>query len=145
VHLETLDRLTDVPDDPEADERFARLLSLRDEANKELEVHRQAGEFGKSLEAVLVLGGDRSALDADLAPCRTSLEDLCIVSQVEGGEGSTASQAYPGLTVGVRRAEGTTCPRCWQVWPKPAGHPQHPDLCARCLEVVLGLGERQAP
>ncbi|HVN32802.1 MAG TPA: isoleucine--tRNA ligase [Thermoanaerobaculaceae bacterium] len=143
VGLELFDLLADVPDDPGADERFARLLSLRDEANKELEVHRQAGEFGKSLEAVLVLGGDRSGLDADLASCRTTLEELCIVSQVERGEGSTASQVYPGLTIGVRRAEGTTCPRCWQVWPKPAGHPQHPELCARCLDAVLGLGKDQ--
>ncbi len=144
VHLETFDLLAGVPEDLESDGRFVRLLSLRDEANKELEVHRQAGEFGKSLEAELVLGGDRTALDAELAACQATLEELCIVSQVTGGEGTTSSQAYPGLTVGVRRAEGTTCPRCWQVWPKPAGHPQHPDLCARCLEVVLGLGELPA-
>jgi isoleucyl-tRNA synthetase len=139
VHLETFDLLPDVPDDDVDDSTFARLFDLRDEILKELEVHRQAGEFGKSLEAELVLGGDRSGLDADLASCRTTLEELCIVSQVTRGEGSTASQAYPGLTVGVRRVEGTTCPRCWQVWPKPAGHPQHPDLCARCLNVVLSL------
>jgi len=139
VHLETFDLLLDVPDDDADDSTFVRLFDLRDEILKELEVHRQAGEFGKSLEAELVLGGDRSGLDADLASCRTTLEELCIVSQVTGGEGSTASQVYPGLTVGVRRVEGTTCPRCWQVWPKPAGHPQHPELCARCVDVVLGL------
>jgi isoleucyl-tRNA synthetase len=145
VHVQTLDLLPDVPEDEETDRAFARLFYLRDEANKELEVHRQAGEFGKSLEAVLVLGGDRATLDADLAATRTTLAELCIVSQVVAGEGSTASQAYPGLTVGVRRAEGTTCPRCWQVWPRPAGHPQHPELCARCLEVVLAPPERRAP
>jgi isoleucyl-tRNA synthetase len=133
-----------VPDDNASDSTFARLFNLRDEILKDLEVHRQAGEFGKSLEAELVLGGDRTDLDADLAACRATLEELCIVSQVTGGDGTTASQAYPGLTVGVRRVEGTTCPRCWQVWPKPAGHPQHPELCARCLEVVLSLAERQA-
>ena len=144
VHLETFDPLSDVPDDNASDSTFARLFNLRDEILKELEIHRQAGEFGKSLEAELVLGGARTGLDADLAACRATLEELCIVSQVTGGEGTTASQAYPGLTVGVRRVEGTTCPRCWQVWPKPAGHPQHPELCARCLEVVLSLGERQA-
>jgi isoleucyl-tRNA synthetase len=139
VHLETFDLLSDVPEDEAADSAFARLFDLRDEILKELEIHRQAGEFGKSLEAEVVLDGDRSRLEADLASCRATLEELCIVSQVTGGEGSTASKAYPGLTVGVRRVEGTTCPRCWQVWPKPAGHPQHPDLCARCLDVVLGL------
>ena len=143
VHLETFDLLPDVPEDDAADAVFARLLDLRDEILKELEIHRQAGEFGKSLEAEVVLGGDLGGLDSDLASCRTTLEELCIVSQVTGGEGSRASQVYPGLSVGVRRVEGTTCPRCWQVWPKPAGHASHPELCARCLDVVLGL-EKQS-
>ncbi len=142
VHLAAFETLDDVPADPDGDARFGRLLALRDEVNKALEVHRQAGEFGKSLEAVLTLGGDRSALDADLAPGRSTLEELCIVSQVESGDPTTVSVAYPGLSLGVRRAEGTTCPRCWQVWPKPAGHPNHTELCERCLDVVLRLAER---
>jgi len=142
LHLETFEMLDDVADEPEADARFARLLALRDEVNKELEVHRQAGEFGKSLEAVLLLGGDLKALEADLASARVTLEELCIVSQAGAGDGTTSSAIYPGLSLGVRRAEGTPCPRCWQVWPAPAGHPQHPELCARCLGVVLELAER---
>jgi isoleucyl-tRNA synthetase len=144
VHTRTFELLGDVPDDEEADTRFARLFYLREEILKELEIHRQAGEFGKSLEAAIVLGGDRAAVEADLAACRTSLQELCIVSQVVDGEGTVESQAYPGLRIGVRRADGTTCPRCWQVWPQPAGHPQHPDLCARCLAVVLELAKRRA-
>jgi isoleucyl-tRNA synthetase len=144
VHTRTFELLGDVPDDEEADTRFARLFYLREEILKELEIHRQAGEFGKSLEAAIMLGGDRAAVEADLAACRTSLQELCIVSQVVDGEGAVESQAYPGLRIGVRRADGTTCPRCWQVWPQPAGHPQHPDLCARCLAVVLELAKRRA-
>ncbi len=124
-----------------ADARFARLLALRDEVNKELEIHRQQGEFGKSLEACLLLAGDLSALSDDLAACAATLEELCIVSQVEGGAATVASQVYPGLSIAVRRAEGTPCPRCWQVHRETAGHEQHPDLCDRCLEVVQNLEE----
>ncbi|HUK14354.1 MAG TPA: isoleucine--tRNA ligase [Thermoanaerobaculaceae bacterium] len=147
VHLETLDLLTDVPDDADSDAldaRFRKLFDLRDEVNKELEVKRQQGEFGKSLEAALVLGGNRAALDADLAATRATLEELCIVSQVVGGEAAAESRAYPGLRFGVRRAEGTPCPRCWQVCATPSRHPQHPDLCPRCLEVVLSLEDWRA-
>jgi isoleucyl-tRNA synthetase len=144
VHLEELDALADVPDDPEADERFARLLALREEAYKQLEVARQNGEIGKSLEAALVLDGDRTALEADLAATRARLEELCIVSQVVGDGGSVPSQTYAGLTIGVRRAEGTPCPRCWQVL-EPAGHPDHPELDARCLDAVLRLAGGARP
>ena len=129
----------DVPDADDLDQRFKRLFGLRDAVYKELEAHRQQGEFGKSLEAALVLAGDRAALDEDLAATRAALEELCIVSQVAGGEGPVEAQSYPGLRFGVRRAEGTTCPRCWQVCADPPGHERHPELCPRCLAVVLAL------
>jgi isoleucyl-tRNA synthetase len=143
VHLETFERITDIPDDVEADTRFARLLELRDEVNKQLEIHRQSGSFGKSLEAALLLRGDRAALREDLLATGATLEELCIVSQVvdseESDEAWPTSLAYPRLSFTVRRAAGTTCPRCWQVCAEPPRDPRHPDLCPRCLAVVLDL------
>ncbi|NTW37868.1 MAG: hypothetical protein HGB17_17540 [Syntrophobacteraceae bacterium] len=50
-----------------------------------------------------------------------------------------AVATYPGLQLGARKAAGTPCPRCWQVL-QPAGHPEHPELCPRCLDAVLRLG-----
>ncbi|MFI5167095.1 MAG: isoleucine--tRNA ligase [Thermoanaerobaculales bacterium] len=144
VHLEEFDLLADVPAADAADECFLRLFDLRDEINKELEVHRQQSTIGKSLEAALVLGGDRGAVDADLAATRATLEELCIVSQVVPGDATLESHVYPGLRYGVRKAEGTPCPRCWQVCAKPSAHPQHPDLCPRCLEVVRELEDGRA-
>jgi isoleucyl-tRNA synthetase len=144
VHLEEFEMLADVGEDADSDARFERLLAVRDEAYKLLEMQRQEGAIGKSLEAALVLSGDSTALDADLAATATSLEELCIVSQVVGGEAATPSQAYPGLRLGVRRAEGVPCPRCWQVCADPPRHPEHPDLCPRCLDVVLRLGAGEA-
>jgi isoleucyl-tRNA synthetase len=151
VLLERFDLLQDASDDADADARFLKLLTLREEVNKELEVHRQQGEFGKSLEAVLVLFAEkpegRARLAQDLAACRLTLEELCIVSQVEFSTEKlplhSASSAYEGLFIGVRKAEGQACRRCWQVLPK-TGHPDHPDLCGRCLKVVLALGNRTA-
>ncbi|MCU0291658.1 MAG: isoleucine--tRNA ligase [Thermoanaerobaculaceae bacterium] len=139
IHLEEFDLLADVGDDPATDERFGRLLGLREEANRLLELLRREGGIGKSLEATLVLSGDRTMLDADLAATGVRLEELCIVSQVAEGEASVAVATYPGLQLGARKAAGTPCPRCWQVL-QPAGHPEHPELCPRCLDAVLRLG-----
>ncbi len=144
VHLEVLETLADVPENEDLDSRFARLFALRDEVNKELEVHRQQGEFGKSLEAALVLAGGRASLDEDLAATGATLEELCIVSQVAVGEPTAGSETYPGLRFGVRRAEGTTCPRCWQVCGAPPRDSRHPELCPRCLQVVLRLEKERA-
>jgi isoleucyl-tRNA synthetase len=144
VHLAELDLLADAGEAGDADAALGRLLALREEVYRELEVHRQAGEFGKGLEAAVVLAGDRTALAADLAAARATLEELCIVSQTVDGKGTVESAAYPGLRFGVRRAEGTPCPRCWQVSAAPPRHERHPELCARCLDVVLRL-EQEGP
>jgi isoleucyl-tRNA synthetase len=143
VHAATFDRLDDVGEDADCDAAFARALALRDEINKALEVARQAGEFGKSLEAAVVIAGERAALDADLTAGGITLEELCIVSQTTSGDATLESATYPGLRFGVRRAEGTSCPRCWQVCASPSGHERHGQLCPRCLEVVLAL-ERES-
>jgi isoleucyl-tRNA synthetase len=137
VHLEEFERLGDVGEDADRDACFGRLLALRDEAYKLLEVQRKEGLFGKSLEAALVLSGDRGALDADIAATEASLEELCIVSQVIAGEGTTPSQV-PGPS--SRCAGLRAPPRCWQVCADPPRNPEHPELCPRCLDVVLRLG-----
>jgi len=139
VHLEEFDRLADVPDDAPADQAFQRLLALRDEVYPALESIRRDGVIGKSLEAALVLAGDDSALNADLATTGTTLEELCIVSQVREGTAELPSTTYPGLRFAVQRATGTPCPRCWQVAAEPTGDPTHPALCRRCLAVVKAL------
>lgn len=139
VHLEEFDLLAEVPDHPAADAAFERLLALRDEVNHALETLRRDGLIGKSLEAAVVLAGDGRALQVDLALTGARLEEICIVSQLTYGEAAVASQVYPGLTLGVQRATGTTCPRCWQVAAQPGAHAAHRELCPRCLEVVLAL------
>ncbi len=139
VHLEEFELLADVPDDAAADEAFDRLLTLRDEVNHALEELRRQGGIGKSLEAAVVLDGDRAALEADTAHTGARLEELFIVSQVTKGEATIDSAAYPGLRLGVRCAAGTACPRCWQIVAAASGHSSHPELCPRCLEVVLAL------
>lgn len=138
VHTEEFDLLPDVDVEPEADACFGRLLALREEVNGLLEVQRQGGEIGKSLEAALVLGGDDAALEADLQATAVRLEELCIVSTVAAGGDGVPSRSFPGLTLAVQRAAGTPCPRCWQIL-SPAGDPRHPELCPRCLAVVQAL------
>lgn len=139
VHAAEFDRLADVADDAPADAAFERLLGLREEVNRALETIRRDGVIGKSLEAAVALAGDRTGLDADLATARAILEELFIVSQVAGGEATITSEVYPGLRLGVQRAAGIPCPRCWQMVAEPTGDAAHPLLCRRCLAVVSTL------
>jgi isoleucyl-tRNA synthetase len=77
---------------------------------------------------------------------RELLPTLFIVSRVELERSSAAasvtyeSQDIPGLVIGVDRARGEKCERCWMRSEHVGENAAHPTLCERCVPVVVGLG-----
>ncbi|MBI2346740.1 MAG: isoleucine--tRNA ligase [Deltaproteobacteria bacterium] len=139
--------LTDLPegdrpdDDAEAD-RWERLRAIRGEATKALEAARQAKTIGSPLEAALVIeaSADMRKFLEGFGPI---LPDLFLTSALRFGKAQggfcVSSEAVPGLTIGVERAGGTKCARCWK-FHEDAGHDaSFPDVCARCAEVLHAL------
>jgi isoleucyl-tRNA synthetase len=112
-------------------QRWERVLEIRAEVTRALEVERKRGAIGHSLDArVRVLAGaDDAALLSALGPAE--LARLWIVSQVE-----LAGATGPGLSVEVLAPEGSKCGRCWIHLTSVGTHPDHPDLCDRCYTVV---------
>ena len=43
--------------------------------------------------------------------------------------------------IGVSRAEGSKCERCWNFSLRVGSFPEHPTLCKRCFNVVAGHPE----
>jgi isoleucyl-tRNA synthetase len=120
--------------DPGLEEKWERLIAIRDEINKALELKRRERFIGNSLEAKVTIHSrpeDRSLLEgyADFLPT------LLIVSQARmGPEGEEAfrSEEVEGLSITVERAEGEKCPRCW-TWSTAVGSfEDEPELCERC-------------
>ena len=121
--------------------KWDALISVRNDVNGVLEKARADKRIGKPLEASVTLrasGESKAVLDkiSDMG-----LKDLLIVSECLIAEDDavdtdavTASGSYnPGLTVSVKEAEGTKCPRCWM-------HSKDADpetgLCPRCKGVL---------
>ena len=50
------------------------------------------------------------------------------------------SQDIPGLVIGVDRAPGEKCERCWMRSERVGENAAHPSLCERCVPVVLAHG-----
>jgi isoleucyl-tRNA synthetase len=110
--------------------RFDRLLELRSAVTKALEEARQRGVVKQGSEARVTIEGDAD-LRALLAAGLAELPALFVVAEValEGRGAGTP------LRVGVSRAPGSKCERCWIT--RPLGtDPRHPGLCARCAAVV---------
>ncbi len=127
--------------DPALDERWNRLRAVRRVITTALEAARQAGRFGSSLAAsvVLPLSPDEAAEFGGV-----DWAELAIVSEasvaVEPGVASLFSSngagadAHPGPAVSV--APGAKCVRCWRVLPEVGRSAAHPSLCLRCTSVV---------
>ncbi len=122
---------------PEASrEKFAaweRLMEVREQVLKDLEIARQEKFIGASLEALVQLkaGPDLYRL---LEEYERELPTLFIVSQV-------TLEEEPGveLSVHVHRAKGEKCARCWKYTEDVGSHPQLPGVCAACAEVVAEM------
>ena len=125
--------------DSELEERWKRLLSLRDEVNKALELKRAEKFIGNSLEAKLRIflpEEYRSLAESYLA----FLPALFLVSTLEltreSLDGAYEGTDIQGLQVLVERASGNKCQRCWN-WSESVGSSEKaPDLCDRCYPVV---------
>ena len=120
-----------------------RLLEVRREVARALEVARARKLIGSGLEASVRIASAPEDLPALLGAKQDVLQTLFIVSQVElAGTGRAAvqheSQEIPGLVIEVDRAPGDKCERCWTRTPSVGRHPAHPGLCDRCVAVVGG-------
>ena len=119
---------------------------MRREVAKALEAARAAKLIGSALEAAVRITHAPEDLPALLRVKRELLPTLFIVSRVDlERSGASASVTYesqdiPGLIIGVDRARGDKCERCWMRSERVGAHPEHPSLCERCVPVILARG-----
>jgi isoleucyl-tRNA synthetase len=113
---------------------WPRLIAVRDEVLKALEIARQGKAIGTPLEAKVRLSGDGD-LAALLREYRAELAALFIVSQVEVGEnGLEGGYESPELHLKVRieKAAGEKCARCWNYSEHVGEDARYPNVCERC-------------
>jgi isoleucyl-tRNA synthetase len=105
------------------EERYGRLLEVREVVQRKLEEARRAKLIGSGLEAMVTVraeGEQRKLLEE----ARAELAALFIVSKVVLADGP--------LGVDVARAPGTKCERCWVYAEDVGKDPNHPTVCGKC-------------
>jgi isoleucyl-tRNA synthetase len=122
-------------DDEALLQEWDRLIAVREAVSKALEEVRQQGGIGNSLEAKLTIraSGQTHAL---LSRHEADLRYIFIVSQVTLEQ---APAAADGLQVGVARAEGSKCERCWNYSVHVGRDAAYQTLCERCAPVVARI------
>ena len=143
---------------PEREADWEKLLSLRTDVNKALELARAEKIVGKPLDAEITLNinneaaGFLKSFESGIRNPQSGgagmpgqidefLKTLFIVSGVDivhgGGDGYIGTE-FPGVVVSVRPSEAPKCVRCWTHDKDVGKNAEHPELCPRCLRVVSG-------
>ncbi len=125
--------------DAELDERWRRLLILRDEVNKALEIRRAEKFIGNSLEASvsIFLPAEYRELAEQYAAFLPAFFLVSSVALSDGAlSGAHEGASIKGAQVLVERASGDKCQRCWN-WSESVGSfSDMPEICFRCHEAV---------
>lgn len=135
-------QLTDMPKAREIEqsegllEKWDHFVNVRDDILKALEEARADKVIGKSLEAKILLIGKDDQTKKLLSEIER-LDQLFIVSKVELlDQANDQLKDYEYVQVHVEKYDQERCERCWVVSETVGQHESHPDLCARCADIV---------
>ncbi|HWP92766.1 MAG TPA: isoleucine--tRNA ligase [Thermodesulfobacteriota bacterium] len=144
VHLTTFPKPEFM--DSAIEEKWNKLLLLRDDILKALEIPRKNKFIGSSLDAgvgIYAKGDTREFIAENLELLKT----LAIVSHMELLDESPEDASYnfesadiPGVILAVTKAPGEKCERCWNYRTTVGVDPDYPFICDRCVENLKHRG-----
>jgi isoleucyl-tRNA synthetase len=117
--------------------KWNRIREIRSEVTKAIEIEREAGHVGSSLQAELTIKVD----SIDFAILHSLEDDLRFVTITSSANIELSSA---GLEVLVRASQYKKCGRCWHHTADVGADPAHPELCGRCISNLFGSGEQRA-
>jgi len=132
--------------DAAQEEHWGKLIKVRSEITKGLEAARREKIIGHPLEAEVFLQVSGEWADF-IAKSLEHVKDVCIISVLSICEDTasmpelefTAGEEIPELSVAVHAAKGDKCDRCWTRDTFVGSNAEHPQLCERCLGVVMEM------
>jgi isoleucyl-tRNA synthetase len=131
-----VDALPELPDAQPLIAKWMRILAARAAVQKELELLRQGGEVGSSLQAEVAITASGDDHDA-LTSLGDDLRYVLITSAATVARGD-------GLAIKVTPSSHAKCERCWHYRADVGSDARHPTLCGRCVSNLFGTGERRA-
>ena len=136
VMLESYPEVNPQYEDEELTLKWAKLIKVKEEVAKKLEVARANKEIGLSQEAQVTLFAEGDELEF-LTGKEALLKEILMVSGVKVCENRRNEDAEVAIGVKVERAEGEKCERCWMYSTTVGESAEHPTLCERCRDNLI--------
>jgi isoleucyl-tRNA synthetase len=133
IHLLNMPKPDKAIDWQKEEQKWEKLMKLRDEVLKELEGLRKNEAIASNQESSVTISTD----DADLIDVvekfgEKNFAALCIVSEIK------LNKQKAEKLITAEKSTHAKCARCWNYWPSVGKNPEQPELCERCAEVVKG-------
>ena len=126
---------------------WASIVLVKEAVNKVIERERNEGVIKGSLGANVCLYAEPK-IYSSLAKLGNELRFVTITSKAELrkiNDGDDFSEStLSGLRVSLERSSSDKCVRCWHFITDVGSQPEHPDVCARCVDNISGHGEVRA-
>ena len=138
--------LSELPEGTELDRAYwDRVMAVKAAVNKELENQRTAKVIGGNLQAEVTLFADEG-LSADLGKLGDELRFVLITSAASvvpftQAPAEAVATEVEGLKLKVVKSGHAKCGRCWHFRADVGSHPEHPEICDRCVDNLSGSGE----
>ena len=136
VHLSSWIEANPEYKNEELDKKWKKIHELRKEVNRKLEAERQEGLIGHSLDAMVLLNITNEEYIFLKDYTEGEVADLFIVSQVKFVNELLGNSEIEGISIGVKKASGEKCERCWKYDEEVGKHSVHTDVCPRCASVL---------
>ena len=136
VMLESYPKINAKYENEELGLKWSRLIKIKEEVAKKLEVARANKEIGLSLEAKVILFAEGEEYDF-IKGKEGLLKEIFIVSDVEIHENRRNEDSEVAIGVKVERAEGEKCERCWMYSNTVGESAEYPTLCERCRDNLV--------
>ncbi|MBP3337651.1 MAG: isoleucine--tRNA ligase [Clostridia bacterium] len=139
VMLNDMPKAEDYPVDAELCAKWEKIIAIKNDVAKALELARNEKIIGHSLGAKVVVYADGENLEL-LKAIEKDLVTYLIVSYAEAKELANADEkaiaGETGIKTMVCQAPGEKCERCWMYSETVGKDSAHPTLCARCAEAL---------
>jgi isoleucyl-tRNA synthetase len=128
----------EIPEVPASAINWPALIALRSKVMHKLEALRDAGAIGSSLDAAVDVYAPPKAYQ-EIGALGDELRFLLITSAARL---YNAADAQEGV-IEVSPSQDAKCVRCWHHRPDIGRHPEHPEICERCVTNLKLPGERR--
>ncbi len=139
VHLAEFPGLNPEWKDDQLVSRWERIIKVRADVSKALELARVAKTIGHSLDAAVSISAQPELFNF-LQEYAAELNSIFIVSKAVLADNLTgdcwSSESIEGLKVQVSAAPGDKCERCWYYSEELGTDAGHPGICPKCTAAV---------